>query len=256
MQVERVAIIPLDIAPATWIFAVDLDNFPCQIGIQRHDVGRISLSNREYRAEATRSLGRLCVRMECCCRGVELTKFADGGNPLAHVATQASEDGSVRLAAFGGAFQPGLYRPQPEVRQPDGINRIPADIARQRKIANPAPLGLAGFALTTFLLSMINLGARGLATPNIVVGPSFAYGGLCQLLSGMWEIAVGNTFGGTALSSYGGFWISIGIILTPGGFAIEDAYSSSGDFYAAFGLYLIGWFIITFLVSGSWGMSH
>lgn len=62
------------------------------------------------------------------------------------------------------------------------------------------------------------------------------------------EIALGNTFGGTALSSYGGFWISIGIILTPGGFEIEGAYSSSGDFYAAFGLYIFGWFIFTFLL--------
>ncbi|CAK3822669.1 hypothetical protein BTJ68_05861 [Lecanosticta acicola] len=154
----------------------------------------------------------------------------DGGNPLAHVATNASEDGSVRLAAFGGAFQPGLYRPP------------------TNNFANPAPLGLAGFAFTTFLLSIINLGTRGLATPSIVIGPAFAYGGLCQLLAGMWELAIGNTFGGTALSSYGGFWISIGIILTPGGFAVQDAYTNTGDFYGAFGLYLLGWFIFTFLL--------
>ena len=52
------------------------------------------------------------------------------------------------------------------------------------------------------------------------------------------DIALGNTFGGTALSSYGGFWISIGIILTPGGFEIETSYGpeSNGNFYAAFGL--------------------
>lgn len=69
-----------------------------------------------------------------------------------------------------------------------------------------------------------------------------------QLLAGMWELAVGNTFGGTALSSYGGFWISVGIILTPGGFDIAGSYSSMADFNAAFGLYLIGWFIFTFLL--------
>ena len=52
------------------------------------------------------------------------------------------------------------------------------------------------------------------------------------------DIALGNTFGGTALSSYGGFWISVGIILTPGGFDIEGSYGdpSNGNFYAAFGL--------------------
>ena len=50
------------------------------------------------------------------------------------------------------------------------------------------------------------------------------------------------------MSSYGGFWISIGIILTPGGFNIEKSYATTGDFYAAFGLYIFGWFIFTFLL--------
>lgn len=140
-----------------------------------------------------------------------------GGNPLAR---QLTDDGTPMYPAFGGYFQPGLYKP-------------PAS-----QIANPVPLGLAGFALTTFLLSLVNLGTLGLSQPNIVVGPAFAYGGLIQLLAGMWDIALGNTFGGTALSSYGGFWISIGIILTPGGFDIESSYPNSGDFYAAFGMYV------------------
>lgn len=88
-----------------------------------------------------------------------------GGNPLAHVNT----GGSVRLPAFGGEFQPGLYK----------------NIA-DRKFANPAPLGLSAFALTTFVLSLINLGTEGLTGPSIVIGPAFAYGGLVQLLAGMW----------------------------------------------------------------------
>jgi succinate-acetate transporter protein len=59
-------------------------------------------------------------------------------------------------------------------------------------------------------------------------------------------MAVGNTFGATALSSYGGFWIGTAIILTPGGFEIE---SLQGDqFLTAFGIYLMGWFIFTFLL--------
>ncbi|KAK4619708.1 Acetate permease A [Fulvia fulva] len=152
-----------------------------------------------------------------------------GGNPLAHQWTNDTS-ASARYAAFGGALQPGLYK------------------APQHKFANPAPRGLAGFALTTFLLSCINLGTRGLAAPNLVVGPAYAYGGLCQLLAGMWEIALGNTFGGTALSSYGSFWISVGITLTPGGFGIESAYADTGEFYAAFGLYLFGWMIFTFFL--------
>ncbi|KAI4835347.1 hypothetical protein E4T44_08629 [Aureobasidium sp. EXF-8845] len=56
----------------------------------------------------------------------------------------------------------------------------------ESKFADPPPLGLSAFALTTFVLSLINLGARDLDQPNIVVGAAFAYGGLVQLLAGMW----------------------------------------------------------------------
>ena len=88
-----------------------------------------------------------------------------GGNPLAHINT----GDSARFPAFGGEFQPGLYKP-----------------TTGRKFANPAPLGLSAFALTTFVLSLINIGTRGLTAPNLVVGAAFAYGGLVQLLAGMW----------------------------------------------------------------------
>merc|ERR1712054_93545 len=154
-----------------------------------------------------------------------------GGNPLAHINT----GDSVRLPAFGGEFQPGLCKS-----------------TEHRKFANPAPLGLSAFALTTFVLSLINLGTRGISGPSIVIGPAFGYGGLVQLLAGMWEMAIGNTFGATALSSYGGFWIGTAIILTPGGFQIEDTLiTDNGDeinFLNSFGLYLMGWFIFTFLL--------
>jgi len=152
-----------------------------------------------------------------------------GGNPLAHINT----GDSARLPAFGGEFQPGLYRP-----------------IDHRKFANPAPLGLCGFALTTFVLSLINLNTRGISEPNIVIGAAFAYGGLVQLLAGMWEMAVGNTFGATALSSYGGFWIGTAIILTPGGFEIIHELELNGPlpFLYSFGFYLFGWFIFTFIL--------
>lgn len=149
-----------------------------------------------------------------------------GGNPLAHVRTN---DPELRMPAFGGDFQPGLYRPP------------------SRKFANPAPLGLSAFALTTFVLSLINVGTRSIGHPNLVVALAYGYGGLVQLLAGMWEMAVGNTFGATALSSYGGFWLSFAIILTPGGFEIEDLLTAKGNgpFYNSFGLYLMGWWIFT-----------
>lgn len=155
-----------------------------------------------------------------------------GYGPLAHTNT-ANGSGGDRLPAFGGEFQPGLYR---EVKD--------------RKFANPAPLGLSAFALTTFVLGLINMGTRNLTAPNLVVGLAFGYGGLVQLLAGMWEMAVGNTFGATALSSFGGFWISFAIIFTPGGFDIEASLSkvSDSEFFDDLGLYLMGWFIFTFIL--------
>lgn len=88
-----------------------------------------------------------------------------GYGPLAHFNT--NNEGV--LPAFGGEFQPGLYK---------GVEG--------RKFANPAPLGLSAFALTTFVLSLINVGTRDLTAPNIVVALAFGYGGLVQLLAGMW----------------------------------------------------------------------
>jgi uncharacterized protein len=76
-------------------------------------------------------------------------------------------------------------------------------------IADPAPLGLAGFALTTFLLSAANARWMSHATGAAFVGYAFAYGGVCQLLAGMWEFRNRNVFGATAFSTYGGFWIGL-----------------------------------------------
>src|SRR5579875_3540625 len=73
--------------------------------------------------------------------------------------------------------------------------------------ADPAPLGLAAFALTTFLLSAKN--AHWTHGTDAWLGFALAYGGLCQLLAGMWEFRNRNVFGATAFSTYGGFWIGL-----------------------------------------------
>jgi len=78
-------------------------------------------------------------------------------------------------------------------------------------IADPAPLGLAAFALTTFLLSASNAGWMTAATGSAWLGYAFAYGGFGQLLAGMWEFRNRNVFGATAFSTYGGFWIGLGL---------------------------------------------
>ena len=76
-------------------------------------------------------------------------------------------------------------------------------------IADPAPLGLAAFALTTFLLSAFNAGWMTKASGLAWLGYALAYGGLIQLLAGMWEFRNRNVFGATAFASYGGFWIGL-----------------------------------------------
>jgi uncharacterized protein len=98
----------------------------------------------------------------------------------------------------------------------------PAAVAVGSGIADPAPLGLAAFALTTFLLSAVNAGWAKNTTGFDWWGYAIAYGGLCQLLAGMWEFRNKNVFGATAFSTYGGFWIGVGLwlhFIVPGNLA-------------------------------------
>ncbi|HEY2956982.1 MAG TPA: acetate uptake transporter [Actinomycetota bacterium] len=104
-------------------------------------------------------------------------------------------------------------------------------------IADPAPLGLGAFALTTFVLSMFNAGLVGKAGEPVVLGLALAYGGGAQVLAGMWEFRKGNAFGGTAFSSFGAFWLSYWAFV---------AFFSKGVPATAVGLYLIAWGVFTF----------
>jgi succinate-acetate transporter protein len=115
-----------------------------------------------------------------------------------------------------------------------------AEVAPAPVIANPAPLGLAAFALTTFVLSMINAGLVNESALPVVLGLALAYGGGAQLLAGMWEFRTGNTFGATAFTSYGAFWISFWALVTFFLDSIPTAYQGK-----AVGLYLIAWGIFT-----------
>ncbi|MGA9097675.1 MAG: acetate uptake transporter [Methanotrichaceae archaeon] len=75
------------------------------------------------------------------------------------------------------------------------------------KSANPAPLGLMGFGMTTVLLNMVNAGWFPLDT--IILSMGIFYGGLAQIIAGMMEWKKGNTFGTTAFTSYGLFWLTL-----------------------------------------------
>src|SRR5436305_5153206 len=79
--------------------------------------------------------------------------------------------------------------------------------------ADPGPLGLAAFAGTTFVLSLMNSNLVSAAGIGAVLALALAYGGLAQLLAGMWEFRTGNTFGAVAFTSFGAFWISFFFLL-------------------------------------------
>lgn len=111
-------------------------------------------------------------------------------------------------------------------------------------VANPSPLGLSAFALTTFVLSTVNANWFGAGAAGIVVALALFYGGLGQLLAGMWEFRTGNTFGATAFSSFGAFWLSYAAILIPGTGVLASLVSSN-TVHSALGIYLIAWGIFT-----------
>lgn len=107
-------------------------------------------------------------------------------------------------------------------------------------IADPGPLGLAAFALTTFVLSMFNANLVGAGGEPVVFGLALAYGGLAQFTAGMWEFRTGNTFGAVAFTSYGAFWLSFWAFVE---FFEKDV--PKADAGHAVGLYLIAWGIFT-----------
>jgi succinate-acetate transporter protein len=108
-------------------------------------------------------------------------------------------------------------------------------------LADPAPLGLGAFALTTFVLSVVNAGWVPSTVEPVVFGLALAYGGGAQLLAGMWEFAKGNTFGATAFSSFGAFWISFWWLTAH----VESYKIPAGDIDKGLGLYLLAWGIFT-----------
>jgi succinate-acetate transporter protein len=113
------------------------------------------------------------------------------------------------------------------------------------KLANPAPLGLLGFGLTTVLLNLHNAGLFGLSSMILAMG--LAYGGLAQIIVGIMEFRRGNTFGATAFTSYGLFWWSlVALLMIPNvfGFASADANAMAAYFFM-WGLFTFAMFFGT-----------
>lgn len=112
-------------------------------------------------------------------------------------------------------------------------------------ISDPAPLGLAGFAATTFFLSVVNANLLPKTVESGVFGLAIFYGGIAQLLAGMWEFTKGNTFGATAFGSFGAFWLSFWWFVTHGVPEMVAAKASIDDINHAVGTFLLVWTIFT-----------
>ena len=141
-------------------------------------------------------------------------------------------------------FSPVIFTP--DTNDPTaGRVAISRELASEqvRLIADPAPLGLGAFALTTFLLSLANAGIMPAAAEPVVFGVALAYGGLAQLLPGMWEFRKSNVFGATVFTSYGAFWLSFWAYVTF--FAAKIPVEQHG---VAAGWFLLAWAIFTTLM--------
>jgi succinate-acetate transporter protein len=116
----------------------------------------------------------------------------------------------------------------------------PTVVTDATPIADPAPLGLAAFALTTFVLSTFNAGLLPKTLEITVLPIALFYGGIAQMLAGMWEFRKGNTFGALAFTSYGAFWLSFAAFVkfVAGDLPKDDAHN-------AVGLFLLSWTIFT-----------
>ncbi len=120
---------------------------------------------------------------------------------------------------------------------------------RSLSVADPGPLGLAAFALTTFLLSLANAGILKGTGPNIVIPVALLYGGAAQIIAGIFEFFNRNTFGATAFTSYGAFWMAFGGI-----FVFPGVASALGPNSVA--LFLLAWTIFTlYMMIGSFRLN-
>lgn len=106
--------------------------------------------------------------------------------------------------------------------------------------ADPAALGLAAFALTTFVLSTVNAGLLPATVEPVVFGLALFYGGIAQFSAGIWEFAKNNTFGATAFCSYGAFWMAFWFLAH-----FTDLSAAGKDAGKGVGVFLLAWGIFT-----------
>ncbi|MCW2751292.1 MAG: hypothetical protein JWR83_2402 [Aeromicrobium sp.] len=111
-------------------------------------------------------------------------------------------------------------------------------------IADPGPLGLAAFALTTFVLSLVNSNILHAPVEPVVFGLALAYGGIVQAIAGIWEFTKGNVFGATAFLSFGAFWVSFWYLT-----GHTDLSGGGTELHQGIGAFLLGWAIFTAIMT-------
>ena len=128
----------------------------------------------------------------------------------------------------------------------------PSVVEVTSKIGDPGPLGLAGFAMTTFILSLSNANWIPAAAGS-VLALALAYGGLVQLLAGMWEFKNGNTFGAVAFSSYGAFWLAFFYYVKyiAATLPAATAHTTTGWFLLAWGIFTLYMLVASLKTNGA-----
>ncbi|VVT58510.1 uncharacterized protein SAPINGB_P006245 [Magnusiomyces paraingens] len=130
------------------------------------------------------------------------------------------------MRAFEGYLNPGFSK------------------APTHKFGNPVPMGVASFCIPVFIMSLVNLNARGVSNGQGMFGIALFYAGLIELVAGMWCIALENAWAGTLLSSFAGFWFSYSMIIVDV-FGISSSYSSTGELSNFVGFLLLAFSIFS-----------
>lgn len=162
--------------------------------------------------------------------------------------------GSPETAAGSTAVGDPRRAGSSDLAQPGLPATADAGVPSTAGIADPGPLGLAAFALTTFVLSVFNANIIADKKLEAVVLPlALFYGGLTQLLAGMWEFRKANTFGATAFSSYGAFWLAFAgyVKFVAPGLPPASAHQATALFLLAWGIFTAYMFIASLRVSGA-----
>lgn len=157
----------------------------------------------------------------------ELSKVRTSTNgDIVYLGKQAFKRSDLENA-FAGSLFPGVHR------------------APTRPMGNPVPLGLTGFSICCFVVSLVNAQARSATNVNLLAGCALFLGGVLESVAGLWCLVIENTFAATSLGAFGGFWMSYAFILGDV-WGITSSYTTTEEFNNVMGFFLAAWVIFAF----------